>query len=180
MIVNNDLTAEGRVMRIKVEDSPELYVIICKYHSDLILEVISDWSYATSRYLDYVDSINRAVATRDMVRGTTHFLNNKNDIHTIFQQSTASKLSNHLIGFFEDDYDNGFSSSKLQSAETLKCICFYCQVELNPNQRYKWETSKYEVETTCHKCGRKDSTLLSQEQISQCNSQGGYQMSLGK
>ncbi len=184
MIINNDLTPQGRVIRILVHataSSADLYVIATRYQNDLILETIPDWSYSSLRYLDYVDSILAAVGSKDISRGTVHTLSNKSDIPRIFQQHTASKIQECLVGFFDDESDFSIGGdTKSEPVETLKCSCFYCQVELTPTQYYKWDTSKYEVVTNCPKCSRSDKVTLSQEQIKSCNKQGGYQMSMGK
>lgn len=145
-----------------------------------------------------VSNIIYCIITNDYVKAADFFHNRLNqntvvpapmiletekDLFDLFHQNTAQELSKHLVGFFdESDFSDGSDVKPFKTeepVETLKCKCYYCQIDLYASQYYKWDSSKYEVHTSCQKCGRRDSVLLTKEQIKQCNAQGGYQMSMG-
>jgi hypothetical protein len=141
----------------------------------------------TSNNEHYVEEHVRCLANDnyskfDPANGHVEHCDSKYVMHNIFIQAVHDELNRVLVGFFEDDYTppNYTRAIELESAETLKCKCYYCQVHLNVFQSYRFEDSKYSSSTTCHKCGRKDSVVLTAEQIKQCNAQGGYQMNMGK
>lgn len=188
MILNKWSNYEGSAILLHIDVTPELYLIISKHSKPplsfftgkLVIEIVSCGS-SSMRFLDYVNGFNRAISTSI---NTLHYVKNKNDLFGIFNQSTAQKIQDNLVGFFDDE-DFTFNSppktvEKVESVELLKCKCFYCEDTLSPSQYYRFDKDKYEISTTCGKCNRRDTVLLSDLQIKQCNAQGGYQMSMGK
>lgn len=129
-----------------------------------------------------VESIKEILDSGLTPKGKRAFKTEK-DLFDYFIPSTATEISKFLVGFFDESDFSEIKPPEVkldESAQTLKCKCYYCQIDLHPGQYYRFDKEKYDIMTQCQQCGRKDSVLLTKEQIKSCNEQGGYQMSLGK
>jgi hypothetical protein len=153
----------------------DLHVFIGKLSGGGFLTVSG---YDDKHIYDFFTSHQSADTSKLQQYGTKY-----DTIEQVYRHYTAAverQLRDALVGYFNDDTGNFNPSSVVEEAPTLKCVCFYCQVELTPNQYYRYDLEKYEIVTKCQKCDRLDKVILTAKQIKDCNEQGAYQSAMGK